>query len=357
MQDAAKRKQLLIVDDDPEFLSQATAALKHFSNGRWAVRTATNHSQAMEQLSAQAVDTVVVDVEMPVMDGIEFLRFLGRTHPGQQCVMLTMRIDEVARKTALELGASLYLVKPTSPDGFHALFSALDTLSEAAPQTGFRGMMQQVGLQDVLQMECLARKSSILSVSTGNRRGEVYVCDGEIVHAQSGQLQGEMALYGLLALSGGEFKLLPFSEPPHRTISGQYQFLLMEAARLRDEGGNAALPDAAPVRGFDTEITAAEGEAATEPRGVRIEEMLLCSGANEVLYQWKCEAIENHLELFKNLEQEAAAAAKGTPSGRFHRVSRETTASRLVLHVQPTLKLLVRSALPAQSAPNTDSEA
>ncbi len=353
MQDADKRKQLLIVDDDPEFLAQATAALKHFSNGRWAIRTATNHSQAMEQLNAQAVDTVVVDVEMPVMDGIEFLRFLGRTHPGQQSVMLTTRIDEVARKTSLELGASLYLVKPTSPDGFHALFSALDTLSAAAAQTGFRGVMQQVGLQDVLQMECLARKSSILSVSTGNRRGEVYVCDGEIVHAQSGQLQGEMALYGLLALSGGEFQLLPFSEPAHRTISGQYQFLLMEAARLRDEGGSAAAPLEAPTKGFDTEMTAAEGAAPTDPRGVRIEEMLLCSGANEVLYQWKCETIENHLELFKQLEEQTTLAAKGTPSGRFHRVTAETARGRVLMHVQPTLKLLVRSALPAQPTPTT----
>ena len=41
---------------------------------------------------------------------------------------------------------------------------------------------------------------AVLVVSTGSRRGEIYICDGEIIHAQTGQLQGEMALYGLLAL-------------------------------------------------------------------------------------------------------------------------------------------------------------
>jgi DNA-binding NarL/FixJ family response regulator len=354
-EESAKRKQLLFVDDDPEFLSRVTAELKEISKGRWAIRTATNHSQAMEQLNAQPVETVVVDVEMPVMDGIEFLRFLGRTHPGQQVVMLTTRIDEVARKTSLDLGASLYLEKPATPDGFRALFSALDTLSGAVPQAGFRGVMQRVGLQDLLQMECLARKSSILGISTGNRRGEIYICDGEIVHAQLGQLQGEMALYGLLALLGGEFALHPFSEPPRRTITGQYQFLLMEAARLRDEGGPPAAAAHGPGRGFDTDFLTAERATPTEACGIRIEEVLLCSPAGEVLYQWKCEAIEAHLELFKKLEEDALVASKGTPSGRFHRLSMDTGNTRVLVQIQPTFKLLVRSALPAQAPSQTQT--
>ncbi len=347
-----QRRQILIVDDDPEFLAAVTALFKAMSEGRWAIRTATNHSQAMEQLRAQPVDTVVLDVEMPVMDGIEFLRLLGRTHPGQQVVMLSGRMDEGARKTCLDLGATLFLEKPISPEGFRALFAALDSLAGAAPQAGFRGIMQRVALGEVLQMECLSRKSSVLVVATGNRRGEIYICDGEIIHAQSGQLQGEMALYGLLALTGGEFTLQPFTEPVRRTISGQYQFLLMEAARLRDEA------EAQPVRrrslapAADFGATSVETPTPTEARGARIEEVLLCSSAWEVLYQSKCESIESRLELFKRLEQQVAEAAKGTPSGRFHRVSIDTGESRLLVQIQPTFKLLLRSALPKPPANN-----
>ena len=40
------------------------------------------------------------------------------------------------------------------------------------------------------------------------------------MHADSGALQGEVALYGLLALRGGEFNLLPYAEPSSRTIAG-----------------------------------------------------------------------------------------------------------------------------------------
>jgi CheY-like chemotaxis protein len=352
-EESSQRRQYLVVDDDPQFLTAVTASLKELSEGRCAIRTATNHSHALEQLKAQPVDAVVLDVEMPVMDGIEFLRLLGRTHPGQQVVMLSGRVDEAARKTCLDLGATLFLEKPASPEGFRALFAALDSLAAAAPQSGFRGIMQRVGLEDVLQMECLARKSSILVLSTGNRRGQIYICDGEIIHAQSGQLQGEMALYGLLALPGGEFTFQPFAEPPRRTISGQYQFLLMEAARLRDEAGSQSGPPPSSLgRVADFGAISAETATPTEARGVRIEEVLLCSSAWEVLYQSKCESIESRLELFKKLEQQAAEAAKGTPSGRFHRVSMDTGDSRVLVQIHPTFRLLVRSASPAQPPTN-----
>jgi CheY-like chemotaxis protein len=352
-EEAAQRKRFLIVDDDPEFLAAVTASFKALSEGRWAIRTATNHSLALEHLKTQPVDTVVLDVEMPVMDGIEFLRLLARTHPGQQAVMLSAHMEESARKTCLDLGATLFMEKPTSPEGFRTLFTALDSLAGAAPQTGFRGLMQRVGLEDLLQMECLARKSSILVVSTGNRRGEIYICKGEIIHAQSGRLQGEMALYGLLALPGGEFTFQPFAEPARRTISGQYQFLLMEAARLRDEAvSHSAQEPGSPGRAADFGATSIETQTPTEARGVRIEEVLLCSSAKEVLYQSKCESIETRLELFAQLEQHAVRAAKGTPSGRFHRVWMDTGNSRVLVQIEPTFRLLVRSTLPPPSPTN-----
>jgi CheY-like chemotaxis protein len=340
-----KRYQFLFVDDDPAFLSTLTGLLKQISKAHWAFRTATNHAQALEHLKAQPVDLVVLDIEMPVMDGIEFLRLVQRTNPGLRVVMLSARLDEGTRKTCMELGATSYLEKPSSPDGFQALFAALDALVVAGPPSGFRGMMQ-VGLQDVLQMECLGRKSSVLVVSAGNRRGQIFISEGEIIHAESGKLQGEMALYGLLGLTGGEFNLQPYSEPERRSISGHYEFLLMEAARLRDENTQAPRPGSLG-NAADLPGTFGEASITTEARGVHIEETLLCSRAGEVLYQWKCDSIEQRLELFKSLEEQAMESAKGTPSGRFHRVSMDMGPSRIVVQIQPSYKLLVRSALPA----------
>ena len=103
-EETIKRSQFLFVDDEPEFLAALTSQLKEFSKAHWAFRTATNHSQALEQLKAQPVEIIVLDVEMPVMDGVEFLRLLRHTHPAQRVVMLSGRLDETVRKSAIELG-------------------------------------------------------------------------------------------------------------------------------------------------------------------------------------------------------------------------------------------------------------
>src|SRR5215204_5876980 len=120
-EESAKRYQFLFVDDEPEFLATLTTLLKQISKANWAFRTATNHSQALEQLKAQPVDLVVLDVEMPVMDGIEFLRLLRHTYPRQRVVMLSALFNENSRKAAMELGATLFLEKPTTPEGFQGL--------------------------------------------------------------------------------------------------------------------------------------------------------------------------------------------------------------------------------------------
>jgi CheY-like chemotaxis protein len=349
-EEPSKRYQFLFVDDDSMFLATLTTLLKQISHAHWGFRTANNHVQALEHLKAQLVDVVVLDIEMPVMDGIEFLRLLGRSYPNLRVVMLSARLDEIARKNAMDLGAALYLEKPTTPEGFQAVFAALELLVTSGSKSGFRGVMQ-VGLQEVLQMECLGRKSSILAVSTGSRRGQIYVCDGQIVHAESGPMHGEMALYGLLGLTGGDFTLQPYVEPSRRSISGQYEFLLMEAARLQDENhgnGNSFGNGAGGAHALRAALS--ETSTPTDARGVSIEEALLCSSVGEVLYQWKCESIESRLELFKNLERGAMCASKGTPSGRFHRVSMDTGNSRLIVVIQPTFKLLVRSAIPNSNA-------
>jgi len=319
------------------------------SKGSWEIFTAENHSQALALLRQHPVDVVVLDLEMPVMDGLQFLRLLARTNPGQQVVILTGRATEENRKLCLESGAALFLEKLIAPEGFAVVFESLDMLANTAPQEGFRGMMRRVGLQEVLQMECLGRKSSVLEIFTGKVRGRIFVAEGDIIHAESGSLQGEVALYGLLGLRGGEFNLRPFSEPARRTISGHYEFLLMEAARLTDEGANV-LEAAAPPPA-SAEIPTGEEfahdlqvqDASPAPAGVRIEEMVLGSGSGEVLYDCKCGSVESRLKLLQRIEQHAALLSNMLPSGRFDRTEIIATEGRIICQVQPDMRLFVRS--------------
>jgi CheY-like chemotaxis protein len=332
-----RRRRYLFVDDETDFLAAIREILGGLSCGRCEILTAENHSQALALIAQQAPDVVILDVNMPVMDGLQFLRLLRRTHPSQQVVMLSGRKDDLTRQACLENGAALYLEKWVSRDGFEAVLAALDTLADTAPQTGFRGLMRQVGLQEVLQMECLSRKSSLLEIFTSGSKGRVFIRDGDIIHAEFGTLEGEVALYGLLALQGGEFNLKSFTAPPRVTISGPYEFLLMEAARLRDESTPEPPAPSAPAA-LKPELH----DSATLP--VAIEEVLLCSGAGAVLYQKGSESLDHLVNLLNRVEQQALQLANLAPTGAFDRLEMTLPAGRAVVRLQSQLRLFVRTS-------------
>ncbi len=241
-----KRKKLLFVDDDPKFLAVIQTLFLQMSKGSWDISTANNHAQALEILRRGQVDLVVLDFKMPVVDGLQFLKLLARTHPGQQAVVLSGHANGADRKACEESGAAMVLQKPVAHEGFEMAFSALDALAGAAHHEGFSGVMRRLGISDVIQMECLGLKSSVLEIFTGRVRGRIFIREGAIIHAESGAIQGETALFGLLGLRGGEFNFSEYTEPPCRTIEGQWEGLLMAAAQLLDEGQTTSLESENP---------------------------------------------------------------------------------------------------------------
>jgi len=261
--------------------------------------------------------------------------------------MLTGLATEENRKTRLENGAVLFLQKPTAQGDFASIFAALDALAGAVAQEGFQGRMQRLGLHEVLQLECLGRRSSVLEIFTGKARGKIFIHEGAIVHAEFGAVQGEVALYSLVALRGGEFNLQAFTEPPRRTIEGHWEMLLMESARLSDENAGspemlAPIAPAAATARDGTEILAAP--VMDDASRVRITEIILCSGAGEVLYEWECKSLERRLALITQLEQHATQLSGLAPVGRFDRVEIQARDGRIVCQIQPHRRLFVRSA-------------
>lgn len=309
------KKTFLFVDDSPDFLEVAREVFTELSKGGWRIFTAANHAEALNLMGRQRFDMLVLDVDMPVMDGIQFLQLVLRAHPGQQVVMLSGHTDAERRRKCLDSGAVMFLEKLLTPDGYASAYAALDALATTPSAAGFHGMMRRVGLQEVIQLECLGRKSSILEVFTKGLRGRVFVCDGTIVHAETNHMRGEMALYNLLALTGGGFNLLSYVEPQERTISGQWEFLLMEAARLSDEGALTGLLESSA--GPESDMVAANPTGLTGNR--RIIEMVLCSGSGELLHSWQTDA-PSRIALLRAIEVHGQKISALAPVGRLEQV-------------------------------------
>jgi DNA-binding NtrC family response regulator len=105
--------RILFVDDEVDFLD---TLLKRMRKRRVNVSGVKSGEAALEWLSGNAADVVVLDVRMPGMDGIETLKAIKRLNPLIEIIMLTGHANlEVASK-GMELGAFDYLMKPVDID-------------------------------------------------------------------------------------------------------------------------------------------------------------------------------------------------------------------------------------------------
>ena len=104
-------KTILVVDDEERLTSLLQAYLQQEG---YRVFTAANGRQALDAVRREPPDLIVLDVMMPEMDGIEFLRSL-RTHHSTPVVLLTARVGDEDKIVGLELGADDYLTKPFRP--------------------------------------------------------------------------------------------------------------------------------------------------------------------------------------------------------------------------------------------------
>jgi two-component system chemotaxis response regulator CheB len=115
----------VMICDDSAVIRGALAHILESDPGITVVAKVENGKLAVDQLKAARVDVVVLDIEMPVMDGLTALPLLLRADPGIGVIIaatLTTRGAEIALR-ALRLGASDYVPKPSSigtvsDDGF-----------------------------------------------------------------------------------------------------------------------------------------------------------------------------------------------------------------------------------------------
>jgi two-component system, OmpR family, response regulator len=120
---------ILIVDDDPHIRQLLAFAL---SKAGHATREAEDGEQALASVAAEAPDLVVLDINMPRMDGLEVCRRL-RAQSELPILFLSSRDDEIDRVLGIELGADDYVVKPFSPREVVARVGAILRRSAGKP--------------------------------------------------------------------------------------------------------------------------------------------------------------------------------------------------------------------------------
>ncbi len=104
---------VLLVDDEEAFLE---TVVKRLNLRKVKAFGARSGPEALEFLSRNTVDVVVLDVKMPEMNGIDALKIVKARHPLVEVIMLTGHASVEVAIAGMEAGAFDYLMKPVNID-------------------------------------------------------------------------------------------------------------------------------------------------------------------------------------------------------------------------------------------------
>jgi DNA-binding NtrC family response regulator len=111
--DAMKKFKVLLVDDEEEFVNTLSERLEMRDLNS---ETALNGEQALQIVTDEEPDVMVLDLKMPGIDGMEVLRRVRKAYPKVQVIILTGHGTDKDAEEAKKLGAYSYLQKPVDID-------------------------------------------------------------------------------------------------------------------------------------------------------------------------------------------------------------------------------------------------
>lgn len=103
-----------MIDDETDFLDTIRRGL--VITGYRNITVLSQPAMIKEMLADRCFDIAMIDVSMPVMNGIEVLKYIKSTCPEMDCYMVSAHEDAGLADKCTDLGARDYLIKPISRD-------------------------------------------------------------------------------------------------------------------------------------------------------------------------------------------------------------------------------------------------
>lgn len=233
----AQRQKILILDDEQDILEIYQEILARLPS-QPEIRTASNGADAIAMLENEPFSLLLVDLNMPQMDGFQVLAIVRRRFPTLRTVVMTSATDDDLRGRAYRIGVDLFLEKPKTGREIIFFVDCIESLLERESQGGFRGVQSKT-LLDIIQMECLTQNTCVLKITSATGEGRIWIQKGEIMDSVLEDRNGKGAIVEMLGWKAGNFEIMPYGLPRPRTIHMDYESLLMETAQSLDEAATS----------------------------------------------------------------------------------------------------------------------
>lgn len=216
------RYSVLVVDD--ETLTRMIIEKSLSKDESLEIFTVESAGEAALVLKDRYFDLVISDINMPDINGLEFLLWMKKNGINSKVVMMTAAGSMDIKNFAINSGAIRYLEKPLD-------FDELKKIIEQDKSSGFSGNINEIGIFDYVQMISLSRKTKAISVTSPltYSEGMIYFKTGNIVHAEYENLSGVDAFFKLVTISGGIISEVEDKMPSEETIKLSIPSLLMKA--------------------------------------------------------------------------------------------------------------------------------
>ncbi|PIE59050.1 MAG: hypothetical protein CSA33_00320 [Desulfobulbus propionicus] len=203
-----QKKNILCIDDDKGMHVLLESQL--VSSGNYNSLHAINGEEALSTLKEFSVDLIILDINMPKMNGFQLLDHLKQDQKSQQIpvIVLSSLTRENLKVKALERGAEDFIVKPFTGPELVARIKAVLRRNAPCKQeivSDVQGKLQELGLSDLLHMFSFSKKSG--KITFPQMDGEIIIASGTVLSAQQGTWHGKEALLRLFFLEKGSFNI------------------------------------------------------------------------------------------------------------------------------------------------------
>jgi len=216
---------VLVVDEDSDLCHSLVGALR--AQG-YTASAAADSTEALASVRENHYDVLLTDQHIQGGDGMELILALREASPGTRPVLMSASATARESQRALDLGAVRVLSKPFE---VNEMLQAVERAAEYAG--GFCASVHGISLVDTLQMFHFSRRSLSVRFLGGVSAG-LHLRDGQLVHAEHGELRGEEALASILRMPAGSLQTFAL-EPVPQTIFKDFQAVLLDQLRLLDE--------------------------------------------------------------------------------------------------------------------------
>ncbi len=106
----------LIIADDHQLVAEGLKSIIESVDENKVIAMAANGKELLKQLEVIDTDLVLLDIDMPVMNGIEAMQQIRKSHPDVKVIVLSMHEEKSLVKKFTDMGAMGFLIKNTDQD-------------------------------------------------------------------------------------------------------------------------------------------------------------------------------------------------------------------------------------------------